>query len=187
MSEQIEIEYKILVNQDIFQSILNDYKHNITKDYIQTNYYFTHPLLEKKKYMLRIRKKENQYELTLKRPINNHRIETNISITNDEAKLFFEHRDINNEITEILKKEDICIKDLNQQFSLTTHRYDISFDEGMLSLDENHYLGCVDYEIEFEVSNEEVGFAKFLEIIQPYHLNYTQNCKSKIKRVLDSF
>ena len=41
-------------------------------------------------------------------------------------------------------------------------------------------------ELEFEVNNEKAGYKKFLEIIKPYQLNYTHNCPSKIKRVLDS-
>ena len=65
--QQIEIEYKILLTKDIFTQILNDYQNQIHHEYIQINDYFTHPLLQQKKYMLRIRTKNNQYELTLKR------------------------------------------------------------------------------------------------------------------------
>lgn len=56
MNEQIEIEYKILLSENIFKQILEDYP--VYKDYIQTNYYFTHKLLQQKKYMLRIREKK---------------------------------------------------------------------------------------------------------------------------------
>ena len=77
--QQLEIEYKILLTSTTFHQILHDYQHHITKDYIQINDYLTHPLLSQKKYMLRIRTKNNQYELTLKRPYQNHQLETNIS------------------------------------------------------------------------------------------------------------
>ena len=43
--QQLEIEYKILLTHQIFNQILEDYHDAITKDYIQTNDYFTHPLL----------------------------------------------------------------------------------------------------------------------------------------------
>lgn len=46
--QQLEIEYKILLTQDIFHQILHDYQNKITKDYIQINDYFTHPILSQK-------------------------------------------------------------------------------------------------------------------------------------------
>ena len=47
--QQLEIEYKILLTQDIFHQILHDYQNKITKDYIQINDYLTHPILSQKK------------------------------------------------------------------------------------------------------------------------------------------
>jgi len=185
MNEQIEIEYKLLISQDIFESLLKEY--NNYTDYIQTNYYFTHPILQQKTYMLRIREKNNQYELTLKRPYQGHRLETNIQLTLEEKENFFQKKDISNEIIEILKKENISIQDLEQPFSLTTHRYDIQLKEGILSLDKSTYLDQCDYELEFEVNDEKKGYEKFLQIIQPYHLFYNGNCASKIKRVLNAY
>lgn len=181
MNEQIEIEYKILLSQDIFEKLLKTYvNHN---EYTQTNYYFTHPLLKQKKYMLRIREKQGSFELTLKRPHGEHRLETNIMLTYQEKEDFFHKTNISNEITDILRSEGIFLADLQQEFSLTTHRYDIQFDEGILSLDHNLYLGKEDYELEFEVYDEKEGYQKFLEIIKPYHLNYSSHCPSKIARV----
>ncbi|MEG0592245.1 MAG: CYTH domain-containing protein [Coprobacillus sp.] len=184
MKEQIEIEYKILITQDIFQQMINN--NQVERDYIQTNYYFTHPILQAKKYMLRIREKDNTYELTLKRPYLTHQLETNIIIDKQTKDKLISHQYINNEIIDILQKEGINPLELVQQFSLTTHRYDIQLNEGTLSLDHNQYLGKEDYELEFEVYHEKEGYEKFLEIISAYQLQYTNNCKSKIKRVLDS-
>lgn len=184
MKEQIEIEYKILINKDIFLQIINNYQ--VDNDYIQTNYYLTHPLLEEKKYMLRIREKNHSYELTLKRPYQNHQLETNIMIDKQTKEKIINQQYVTNEIMEILKDISINPLELIQKFSLTTHRYDIQLSEGTLSLDYNQYLNQEDYELEFEVYHEKEGFQRFLKIIKPYHLNYTKNCKSKIKRVLDS-
>ncbi len=135
--QQLEIEYKILLTHQIFNQILEDYHDAITKDYIQTNDYFTHPLLSQKKYMLRIRTKNNQYELTLKRPYQNHQLETNIPLTKKEKDLFFQFQ-LKNEITDILEQEGIPFHELAHLFSLTTHRYDILLPEGTLSLDRKH-------------------------------------------------
>lgn len=186
MNEHIEIEYKILLTKDIFFQILKQYQSQIQKDYIQINYYFTHPILQQKKYMLRIREKNHTFELTLKRPFNHHRLETNIMLTPKEKDAIFQHLPISNEIMDILKKENINPLELENQFSLTTHRYDIILPEGILSLDENTYLHQHDYELEFEVNDEKKGYQKFLDIISPFHLEYAQNCPSKIKRVFDA-
>ncbi len=184
MNEHLEIEYKILLTKDVFETILKDYQNKITKDYIQTNHYFIHPLLEKKKYMLRIREKDNQLEMTLKRPINHYRLETNIMISEKDMDKIIHQQPLSNEIIDILKKEHINPLELINEFSLTTHRYDIQLDEGILSLDHSTYLNQEDYELEFEVYNEKEGFYCFLELIKPYSLSYSQNCLSKIQRVL---
>lgn len=184
--QQLEIEYKILLTQDIFHQILHDYQNKITKDYIQINDYLTHPILSQKKYMLRIRTKNNQYELTLKRPYQNHRLETNLSLTETEKNLFLQHR-LKNEITDILENDGIKINELQHPFSLTTHRYDIQLPEGVLSLDENTYLDQHDYELEFEVNDETQGFSQFLKIIEPYHLHYQHNCPNKVARAFEAY
>lgn len=185
MNEAIEIEYKILLTKEIFFHILKDYQDQIKKDYIQTNYYLDHPLLQDKKYMLRIREKNQKYELTLKRPVGQHRLETNIDIDIQTKDKILHHQRVDNEIMEILRNEGIDPLELENQFSLTTHRYDIPLKYGMLSLDENDYLDIKDYELEYEVIDEKKGYQHFLKIIEPYQLHYTHNCNSKIKRVLD--
>lgn len=184
--QQMEIEYKILLTDTLFKQLLNDYQDHITKDYLQTNDYFTHPLLSQKNYMLRIRTKNNQYELTLKRPYQNHLLETNISLTPQEKDLFHQHL-LKNEITDILENEGIPVQELQHLFSLTTHRYDIHLPEGVLSLDKNTYLHQHDYELEFEVCDEKQGFQKFLKIIEPYNLSYHHNCPSKVARAFEAY
>lgn len=186
MNEHIEIEYKILLTQKTFQNILHDYQKNLTREYTQTNYYFTHPLLQQKKYMLRIREKNNTYELTLKRPIKNHRLETNVILSQEDKECFFQHLPLSNEIIDILQEENIDYTQLTQEFSLTTHRYDFELKEGTLSLDHSTYLNQEDYELEFEVNDEHLGYEKFLKLIQPYSLNYSKNCSSKIQRVIQA-
>lgn len=184
MNEQIEIEYKKLISKDVYNQLLNDYHHLIIAQYSQTNYYFTHPIFSIKKYMLRIREKNNTYELTLKRPYKNHRLETNINISANEMNKFINHETINNEITDILFNEGIDIKDIVQQFSLTTYRSDIRLEYGLLSVDYNQYNGIEDYELEYEVTDEINGYNHFIEILNQYGLSYTNNCNSKIQRVL---
>ena len=111
--EHLEIEFKMLLKENIFKKILSDYKNQIKDSYQQTNYYLFHPLLEKKKYSLRIREKKGHYELTLKRPSTIGLNELNIDINKEIKDAIFNHQHINNEIFDILEKENIYIKDIN--------------------------------------------------------------------------
>ena len=111
--EHLEIEFKMLLKENIFKKILSDYKNQIKDSYQQTNYYLFHPLLEKKKYSLRIREKKGHYELTLKRPTTIGLNELNIDINKEIKDAIFNHQHINNEIFDILEKENIYIKDIN--------------------------------------------------------------------------
>ena len=103
----------MLIKENIFKKILSDYKNQIKDSYQQTNYYLFHPLLEKKKYSLRIREKKGHYELTLKRPSTIGLNELNIDINKEIKDAIFNHQHINNEIFDILEKENIYIKDIN--------------------------------------------------------------------------
>ena len=114
-------------------------------------------------------------------------IKTQIMNINKEIKdAIFNHQHINNEIFDILEKENIYIKDLTCGYYLKTTRHDIILPDGVLSLDENEYNHHHDYEIEFEVEDYDQGLQTFKKIIQPYHLEYKQNCLSKIKRMLET-
>ncbi|MCD8029166.1 MAG: CYTH domain-containing protein [Erysipelotrichaceae bacterium] len=187
MNEQIEIEYKILLTKDTYQQILNEYQNQITDAYLQVNDYFTHPLLSKKHFMLRIRSKKDKYELTLKRPYLGHRLETYIDISKKERESFINHEPMNNEIISILEENNISYNELQQLYSLNTYRIDILLNEGMLSLDKNNYLDKEDYELEFEVNNPDIGYSKFLDIIKPYNLKYTRNCTNKVVRAMTRY
>ena len=99
--EHLEIEFKMLLKENIFKKILFDYKNQIKDSYQQTNYYLFHPLLEKKKYSLRIREKKGHYELTLKRPSTIGLNELNIDINKEIKDAIFNHQHINNEIFDI--------------------------------------------------------------------------------------
>ena len=161
--EHLEIEFKMLLKENIFKKILSDYKNQIKDSYQQTNYYLFHPLLE---------------TIGLN--------ELNIDINKEIKDAIFNHQHVNNEIFDILEKENIYIKDLTCGYYLKTTRHDIILPDGVLSLDENEYNHHHDYEIEFEVEDYDQGLQAFKKIIQPYHLEYKQNCLSKIKRMLET-
>lgn len=183
MDTNLEIEFKILLTATQYEQIVLDYQKEIKNQYIQTNYYLMHPTLDEYQYMLRIRKKEGTYELTLKEPRPDGNLETNIPLSKEEANTLLNGGDIKNQITEKLSTLHISLSDLNTDHSLTTIRSDIIFPIGVLSIDKNTYENTIDYELEFEVIDKEKGKLIFFDIIKKYNLSYQQNCPSKIKRL----
>lgn len=183
MEKNLEIEYKMLLSEALFNQLMNDFKGHT---YSQTNYYLTSIELSALRYSLRIREKEGYYEMTLKIPEKNGRLEHNLEITKEDLEMIQKGEIPDNEITRLLSNKGFNLSLIKQAYSLTTIRRDVPFDSGMLSLDENHYNGITDYELEFEVNDEEKGLKQFEKLCQTYHLQYKGNCASKIARVLST-
>jgi uncharacterized protein YjbK len=71
MATNIEIEAKVLIEEEGFEKIKKLYEDYANSAYIQTNYYIDTPdfLLRKNGVGLRIRSFENKYVMTLKTPL----------------------------------------------------------------------------------------------------------------------
>ena len=185
MEENLEIEFKVLIDQDTFDQIIND--HHIDATYQQTNYYLMHPKLTELKYMLRIREKQGQYELTLKQPQTRGNLETNLTISETTKKMILDHQLVNNDIFALLKPYGLDSTMFKTDCFLTTTRHEIKTPTGLICLDFNQYNGINDYELEYEVYDFHQGRQAFLDFIAQYQLSYTNSCPSKIKRLMDSF
>ena len=181
--DHLEIEFKILINQETYEKIIADYQSKQIDEYSQTNYYLFHDELDKRRYSLRIRYKKGKYELTLKTPHDKGLNEYNLDIDEKIKEQIFHHQKVSNKIFDFLEKENIHCEDLICGSYLTTYRHDIPLDNGLLSIDRNEYNHHVDYEIEFEVCDYEKGLKQFQQIIEPYGFIYKENCLSKIRRM----
>ena len=184
MEENLEIEFKILINKNTYHQIINDYK--IDCSYQQTNYYLMHPKLSELKYSLRIREKNNQYELTLKQPQTKGNLETNLIIDKDIKDKIINHELINNEVFDILKQYHLDSTMFKTDCFLTTLRKEIKTDNGLICIDYNQYNNYEDYELEYEVNDYLSGKQAFLDFISQYNLSYHSNCLSKINRLIKS-
>lgn len=183
MSKEIEIEFKVLIDKQTYELMFHNLQCSTSKLYTQINYYLSHPILDKNKFMLRIREKNDTYELTLKLPNDVGLIEHNIMINHEIKDLILNQKQVNNDIFDILIQYDINPMDLVCKYSLKTTRLDTLLPLGTLSLDCNEYLDIVDYELEYEVLDIVEGKKDFLEILKPYNIEYISNCDSKIKRL----
>ena len=102
--EHLEIEFKMLLKENIFKKILSDYKIKSKTVINKPIIIFFHPLLEKK-ILTQIREKKGHYELTLKKPSTIGLNELNIDINKEIKDAIFNHQHINNEIFDILEKK----------------------------------------------------------------------------------
>ena len=189
---QVEREFKNLLTKSQYHSLLEDFKSLLTKEITQTNsYYDWDGILQSHKMALRIRIVEGKTigEITLKIPQSSlevleftHEMPVEILHQYNEQKEF----SLPLPIKEALESNGVFIEKVEQTALLTTHRLEgpLSNNEWLV-LDESHYNGKVDYEMEMEVQNLSLGEEVFLQILQKYQIQREQ-AESKIKRALSS-
>ena len=155
---EIEKEFKNLLSKEQYDALVNDYKEVFTKDVTQTNSYYDYEgLLQERKMALRIRIVEGKEtgEITLKIP------QSSLEVLEYTAVLPVDILDAYNHdkqftlptsLLEALENKGITLQTVNQTALLTTHRLEGALSENeWLVLDESHYNGKLDYEMEMEV------------------------------------
>lgn len=177
MNNNIEFEYKILVNESDFNQLLSLFD---TTCVDQTNVYYdsVDHLLVSKKAAMRLRFIEDKVYFTLKARLNQDLLEY-------EKEVFF--KDLNDcddlEILELLKSYHLQ-KPFIPLTSLRTIRHYINLEHAQLCFDQNFYNGKIDYEIEYEYFDEHDGLKVFNDILAKINLKYEKNCISKFKRAM---
>ena len=189
---EIEKEFKNLLTKEQYTSLVEDYKDVFTKDVTQTNsYYDNKGLLQEHKMALRIRIVEGKEtgEITLKIPQSKLEVlEFTEVLPVDTLNQYNNDKQFTlpSSIQKALEKEGIFLQTVMQTALLTTHRLEGALSENeWLVLDESHYNGKVDFEMEMEVRSLELGEPVFLSILAKYHIERCQ-AESKIKRALST-
>ena len=189
---EIEKEFKNILTKEQYTSLVEDYKDVFTKDVTQTNSYYDYEgLLQEHKMALRIRIVEGKDtgEITLKIP------QSSLEVLEFTEVLPVEIlNQYNNDkqftlppsIQKALEEKGISLQSVMQTALLTTHRLEGALSENeWLVLDESHYNGKVDFEMEMEVRSLELGEPVFLGILAKYNIERRQ-AESKIKRALST-
>jgi len=187
MSQNIEIEFKNLLTKEEYLQIKNHFGIKDEDLFKQENHYFDTKnfLLKKNKAALRIRKKQNFYELTLKQPHPDGLLETNRVLTAQESDTIFKTGVIKDEqIIQLLAQMDIPAHDIQYFGSLTTIRAEKEIGNGLLVLDHSFYLNEEDFELEYEVTNRQKGQADFEQILQKFQI-LKRPTKNKVQRFYD--
>ncbi|MGO4937219.1 CYTH domain-containing protein [Fundicoccus sp. Sow4_H7] len=157
MSIQIEKEIKTMLSQNDFNRLQSFFSLNSIEPIKQVNIYFDtlDQQLKKKKAAFRLRLFDNTSEWTIKQTQseltaieitkeNDQRLDENIKLSKDI---------LGSEISAFFEKEAIDIDQLEKTIQLTTLRWNIEVDDGLLALDQSTYYDQVDYELELETSN----------------------------------
>ncbi|MFO1445562.1 CYTH domain-containing protein [Bacillus sp. Bva_UNVM-123] len=184
MAQNIEIEFKNILTKEEFQKLIHFFQ--FTKDdfFTQENHYFDTAqfALKESGSALRIRKKNNEYELTLKQPHQEGLLETNEMLTIIEVEEMLNGGEITNHfIRTLINEMGIDPNEIEYFGTLLTKRAEIEYQAGLIVLDHSSYLNKEDYEIEYEVSNQEAGKSVFAELLSQLQIPFRKT-ENKIKR-----
>lgn len=188
MSTNLEIESKASLLKEEYEQLINSF--DATKVYEQINYYIDTALLDivEAKCGLRIRQTGNNFELTLKIPSQDGKIEINQQISNILAQKCLE-KDLfpAGEVAYYIESNlNLKKEQLHVLGKLVTYRLDIKFKTSLISIDKSMFNGFTDYEIECEDSSLENSLNNLQEFLNNHHIKYRKNKRSKLRRFLDT-
>ncbi|TDK58522.1 CYTH domain-containing protein [Bacillus salipaludis] len=184
MFQNIEIEFKNMLTKEEYELLLIKFTTVESKLITQENHYFDTKdfALKNEQSALRIRQKGQQFEMTLKQPANIGLLETTQNLTEAEATLAIQEGKLpSGAIKEIISKMDIVFSKLSYFGSLKTNRAEMNYKSGILVLDHSLYLNKEDYELEYEVENEQLGQKIFEELLNQYNIPHRKT-ENKIQR-----
>jgi len=189
MSTNIEIEAKALVKENDYKKFVKEFAKVSKKPYEQINYYVddVDNNISNFGISLRIRKKVNDFELTLKTPLSEGLLEKNQNITINEFKALKENKAFpDGDIKRFLIMLGFDIDKLKIMASLKTTRIDIEYKDGLLSLDKNEYSKKVDYEIEYEYNSKNGAISILKNLFKKLKVDYKENHDSKVVRAFNA-
>ncbi|AMM88496.1 hypothetical protein UP15_05835 [Bacillus pumilus] len=181
MAQEIEIELKQLLMKEEFEQLKEYFQLKDEDFHTQTNYYFDTPQFDiKSKFAaLRMREKGGQWVLTLKEPHEIGLLETHQTI---DPPANLEHFHLpEGEVADRLVHLHIQKDRIVYFGSLETSRAEKMIKEGLIVLDHSRYLTVEDYELEFEVSDLDIGQAAFTALLQQFQIP-PRHTKNKVVR-----
>ena len=188
MSSNIEIEAKVLLLKDEYNAIIETLNLQKYRKIKQTNHYIDTPdrYLKKNGIALRIREKDEEFELTLKTPLSEGLLEKNENISWRDFENLSERQIFpDGNIRKFLLILGVKVSDLKVLTSLCTERIHVEFEGFGLALDKNIYSNIVDYELEVESSSIERAQQEIENILNECDIkNFSFNKVSKQARAL---
>ncbi|EGA90294.1 putative cytoplasmic protein [Planococcus donghaensis MPA1U2] len=188
MTKELEIEFKNMLTQQEYSRLLEDFAEFHNGPITQHNHYFDTADFQLKKQLsaLRIRHKNERFECTLKTPAPVGHYEITDQLTKEQAQRMLALTSFDaTEVAEALQTLDVSPAQLNLIGTLTTHRVEFDFLDGLLVIDHSEYNGHEDFELEFEVSDEEIGRHQFSNFLKEQEIP-ERPAHKKIARFMNS-
>lgn len=188
MTKELEIEFKNMLTKEEYMRLLKDFSAFHSGPQTQHNHYFDTAdfQLKKKLGALRIRHKQGRFECTLKIPAPIGHYEITDKLTREQARRMLELKTFEApEVSLALQELEIPLTELETIGTLTTHRVEFDFLEGLLVIDHSEYNGLEDFELEFEVAEAETGQKRFLDFLQQQEIP-ERPADKKIVRFMNS-
>ncbi|WLR42954.1 CYTH domain-containing protein [Bacillus carboniphilus] len=188
MTQEIEIEFKNMLTEKEYKLLLENYKINTEQIFKQTNYYFDTQdfLLKQHGIALRIRKKNDIYQWTLKQPYQDGLLETHQPLSNEEFEQAIQSN-VKKEgpVFDQLKELSLINQELICLGSLITFRTEKKLKNGLIVLDYSRYLNKEDFELEFEVKDYGQGKVDFHSLLSKHRIP-ARPTKNKIQRFYEA-
>ena len=178
----LEKEYKCIINKEIYDKISEFYDWNYIKE--QTNHYYLdkEAVLSKHRIMVRVREKDGEYKLQVKK----HKVTDSPLHMAEETEF---------SMTEVPEYIDIDIAkkitgtDIDRLYkigNLTTLRHSLMWNlETEICLDKSTYFDTTDYEIEVEYSGEMPQ--KIVEELSAFGVRFEEKQPGKYSRFIEKF
>lgn len=186
MTKELEIEFKNLLTQEEYIKLLELFGYKAEEAHTQINHYFDTAdyTLRSKKSALRIREKGQQIECTLKTPAENGYYEITDKLDSQQAENIIENSSFPApEVNHALSEMGVSSEKLVKLGSLTTHRIEFPYQNGLLVLDHSVYHGTEDYELEYEVEDYQEGKQIFEALLTDTGIPF-RNTDKKIARFM---
>ncbi|MBK3494905.1 CYTH domain-containing protein [Viridibacillus sp. YIM B01967] len=174
MVQQLEIEFKNLLTKNEYVALCLAFAIPAEGFHEQTNHYFDTADFQLKNACsgLRIREVQSRFECTLKEPATGiGLIETTDLLTKEHVHTVLNGGTLKaGEVDTRFKKLQVNPEELQLLGTLFTKRAEIKYNGGLLVFDHSRYLDTDDYELEFEVTNEETGRVIFEEFLAAHSI-----------------
>lgn len=167
MEKSIECEAKCLITKNEYQSILQAC--SVSKTIHQTNYYLDYDNhLKNNHQALRIRAKNDNYELTLKTKTSEGNIEQTINIDASCVADIINNHDMP---TQLASELNINISEIDSIKTIKTTRSCIKYHDLIVELDYTDFNGTIDYEIEIEAPNLKIANETLDQFCNEHNIN----------------
>lgn len=180
MNKNIEKEFKLLVNEEQFKTLLAFYPSATFHKQVNTYYDRNDLEIRKAKGAMRIREVHDTLIFTLKLHREDGLHEYECEVEKNDPSVF------ENEQIQTLLMEHHLQGPFEEMASLTTYRAVIDTGYAELCFDHSYYNGHEDFEIEYEFKKDHDGLTPFNQILSQIGLHYEKNCTSKIRRALST-